>query len=105
MDINTIRILISQKRYQVKHHAIHHALQEGFNETHIVDCISSGKIIEHYSDRNRVLIAGKIILEDESHTFLHVIVEQNYPNQIEIVTAYIPNESEWRTPYKRRRKR
>ncbi len=35
--------------------------------------------------------------------YLHIVCEQNYPEQIEIVTAYIPSRLEWEEPPTRRK--
>lgn len=106
MEIETIRHLVENKQYQVKLHAVQHALKEGFTEKDIVAAISSGHIIESYQERRRVLICGQAVLESDIVVYLHVICEQNYVDQVEFVTAYIPDELEWdKPPFKRRRKR
>jgi hypothetical protein len=68
---------------------VQHALKEGFSEQEMVQAILSGRIIEEYPARQRVLICGQTKLEAESSIYLHVICEQNYSDQIEFVTAYI----------------
>lgn len=105
MNIVTIRQLIQTRRYHIKIHAIQHALQEGFGEKQIIDAILVGVIIETYPDRNRALVCGKVQFEDEVETYLHVVCEQNYSDQIELVTAYIPDRREWGTPPVRRRQK
>lgn len=105
MDIEIIRQLVRIKRYQVKLHAVQHALKEGFGEQEMVKSILSGQIIEEYPERYRTLICGQTTIEDIS-IYLHVVCEQNYPDQIELVTAYIPNEREWeKPPFRRRQER
>ena len=98
VNIETIRHLVSEGHYQVKLHAVQHALQEGFTEQDMVDAILAGQIIEIYPERKRVLICGKTALMPELELYLHIVCEQNYSDQIEIVTAYIPNTREWGTP-------
>ncbi len=105
LDIETIRRLVRTNRYQVKRHAVQHAVKEGFGETQMVAAILAGQIIEVYPERRRVLICGRATLESETSVYLHVVCEQNYADQIELVTAYIPDELEWeKPPLKRRRK-
>ena len=105
MNIETIRQLIQTKRYQIKLHAVQHALKEGFGEQDMIEAILAGQIIESYPDRNRVLISGRTTIEGIS-LYLHIVCEQNYPDQIELITAYIPDEQEWENPpFTRRRKR
>lgn len=106
MNIEAIRQNVHAGRYQVKLHAVQHALKEGFGEQEIVDAVLSGRIIEEYPERQRALICGPIvILEYNISTYLHVVCEQNYPDQVEFVTAYIPDQREWENPPFRRRRR
>lgn len=98
VDIDTIRQLVRAKRYQVKLHAVQHALQEGFGEREMVAAILTGDIIESYSERKRVLICGKAVFDPGLEMYLHVVCEQSYPDQVEFVTAYVPSKREWATP-------
>lgn len=105
MEIETVRQNVRSGRYQVKLHAVQHALKEGFGEQQIVDAVLSGQIIEEYPDRQRALICGRTIVEHDISIYLHVVCEQNYPDQVEFVTAYIPDEREWeKPPFRRKRK-
>jgi hypothetical protein len=104
LDIETIRRLVESKRYQIKLHAVQHALKEGFGEQEMVAAILSGHIIEEYPERNRGLICGRITLEANISVYLHVICEQNYADQVEFVTAYIPDERDWENPPFRRKR-
>jgi hypothetical protein len=106
LDIKVIRQLVEQKRYQLKLHALQHALKEGFSEKQIVEAILSGQIIESYPDEQRALVCGQTLLDETVSIYLHVVCEQNYPDQVEFVTAYIPDERVWeKPPFKRRKKR
>lgn len=106
MNIETLRQLVLAKRYQIKIHAVQHALQEGFSEKEIIATVMAGSIIEQYPDRNRVLICGAVLFNVGTEMYLHVVCEQNYADQVELVTAYVPDRREWGTPpVKRRQKR
>ncbi|HLF90940.1 MAG TPA: DUF4258 domain-containing protein [Anaerolineales bacterium] len=106
MNIEVIGRLVKARRYQIKLHAVQHGLKEGFGEREIVEAILSGRLIEQYPERKRVLVCGKASFEMGLLSWLHVVCEQNYPDQIEIVTAYVPAELEWEEPpFKRRQKR
>ena len=106
MDIDAIRRLVLAKRYQIKIHAVQHALQEGFGEKEMITVIMTGRIIEEYKDRNRVLICGTVLFDIGTEMYIHIVCEQNYADQVEIVTAYIPDRRDWGTPpIKRRHKR
>ncbi|MCP4361297.1 MAG: DUF4258 domain-containing protein [Chloroflexi bacterium] len=103
MTIETIRQLVRNKQYQVKLHAVQHALKEEFGEQKMIDAILSGRVIEDYQDRQRVLVCGQTTLESNIVIYLHVVCEQYYDDQVELVTAYIPDEREWEKPPFRRR--
>lgn len=104
MDIKTIQQLVAANKYQIKLHAVQHALKEGFDEQEMIKAILNGRIIEEYPNRQRVLICGQAAVTNIT-LYLHVVCEQNYSDQVEIVTAYIPDESEWeKPPFRRKRK-
>ena len=105
MNIELVRERVQAGHYLVKSHAVYHALKEGFERKHIVEAILNGRIIEEYPDDQRVLICGSITVAKGSSLYLHVICEYADPLYAEIVTAYIPDESQWEHPPFRRRKR
>ncbi len=104
MNIELIRERLHAGNYLVKSHAVHHALKEGFERKHILEAVFNGKIIEEYPDDQRVLICGDILRAQNVYLYLHVVCEYADPVYIEIVTAYIPSESQWENPPFRRRK-
>ncbi len=104
MNIELIRERIRARNYLVKSHAVHHALKEDFDRKHIVEAILNGRIIEEYPSDQRVLICGIITREENLHLYLHVVCDYADPVYTDIVTAYIPNESQWESPPFRRRK-
>ena len=105
MDIETIRERVRAGNYLVKSHAVQHALKEGFERRHIVEVIFNESVIEEYPADQRVLMCGSITTAETLHLYLHVVCEYADPVYTEIVTAYIPNESQWESPPFRRRKR
>jgi len=104
VDIETIRKCIQHGNYLVKSHAVQHALKEGFERKHIVEAITNGDIIETYPAEKRVLICGQTTLSSTLKLYLHVVCEHADRVYVEIVTAYIPDESLWEDPPFRRRK-
>lgn len=105
MKLETIRRLIETQRYQIKLHAVQHGLKERFSERQMVETLLSGQIIEQYPERRRALIYGQATLESRTRVHLHIVCEQNYPDQIEVVTAYIPDKLKWENPPLKRRRR
>ena len=103
MDIEAIRERVRAGNYLIKSHAVQHALKEGFERKHMVEAILEGRIIEEYPDDQRALVCGSTRIGNVS-LYLHVVCEYADPVYTEIVTAYIPDESEWeRPPFRRRR--
>lgn len=105
MDIETIRKRVQRGDYLIRNHAVLHALKEGFEGEDMVDAIMNGQIIEAYPEAKRVLICGYTNLDPRVKIYLHVVCEHTDPIYIEIVTAYIPDESLWEKPDFKRRKR
>jgi len=105
VDIEIIREKIRTDSYILKSHVALHALKEGFRREHVVEAILEGIVIEEYTFEKRVLICGKTSLSQSARIYLHTICEYANPAYIEIVTAYIPDESLWESPPFKRRKR
>lgn len=104
MNIEIIRQRVKNGDYLVKSHAVIHALKEGFDQQQMIEAVLNGKIIEEYSDDKRVLICGKVSLTKSAVIYLHIVCESADEIYIDFVTAYIPDELEWKTPpFKRRR--
>lgn len=97
-----------KEAYALRPHAVSHMLAEGFNEKDIIESILDGKIIEHYNDEDRCLIAGTFELSLTSKEYLHIVIdywsERKEIEWIDIVTAYIPRRPFWETPYRRGKK-
>ena len=103
MDIEFLRQRVRTGDYLVKSHAVYHALKEGFDREHIAGAILNGRIIEEYPDDQRVLVCGSFAVVASQSLYLHVVCEYADPIYLEIVTAYIPDESQWQSPPFRRR--
>ncbi len=104
-DIEIIRERVRRGNYLIKSHAVMHAVKEGFDRHHMVEALLNGKIIEKYSDDQRVLVCGQVALTEGLQIYLHVVCEYADPVYAEFVTAYIPDESQWQNPpFSRRRK-
>jgi len=104
VDIDTIRGRVRNGKYLLKSHVIRHALKEGFDRSNVQQVILKGKIVESYPEEQRVLICGKTTLLGNVDVYLHVLCEHADPVWLDIVTAYIPDETIWETPPLRRRK-
>jgi hypothetical protein len=99
VDIEAIRKRVKAGKYLVKSHAI----KEGFDRKHMIEAITSGGIIEEYPDDRRALICGQTRLDDATTVYLHVVCEYTDPVYVELITAYLPDET-WENPPVKRRK-
>jgi len=105
VDIEAIRRRIREDHYLIKADAILHAIKEGFDRANMVHAVLTGRVIEEYSERKRVLVCGRTVLQPEGlEIYLHVVCEHRDPVYVELVTAYIPDEVTWDKPPFRRRK-
>jgi hypothetical protein len=105
VDIEIVREKVRSGNYVLGSHAALHALKEGFERDHIVEAILEGSVIEEYRDEKRLLVCGKTTLSQNVTIYLHAVCEYAKPKYIEIITAYIPDESLWESPPFKRRKR
>lgn len=105
MNIEFVREKVRAGNYILKSHVALHALKEGFERRHIVEALLEGIVIEEYTADRRLLICGKTTLSPQTTIYLHVVCECANPLYVEIITAYLPDESLWEKPPLRRRKR
>ncbi len=105
MDIEELQKRVKNGHYLIKSHAVQHALKEGFTRYNMVEAILAGEIIEAYPDDRRVLINGTTVLIGDASVYLHIVCEYTDPVYVEIITAYIPDTTQWDNPPSRRRQR
>ncbi len=100
ITIDRIRNVIKNEKYEYYTHAITEAKKDGVEPEDIVYVLLTGKIIERYPERERVLVCGEMT----SGLPLHVVCNYSDPEIIYIVTVYIPSDAEWICNYQQRRK-
>ena len=91
MDIQKIRNKVNAGQFSITDHALIEAFKDGISVNDIISCITNGKIIEEYPERKRCLIFSTVSFDIP----LHVVVDYSWEEEIDIVTAYIPESSEW----------
>ncbi len=91
MDIETIRKKINSDEFSITDHAIIEAFKDGVTVDDILYCIHNGKVIEDYPERKRSLIFCMLSFDIP----LHVVVDYSWEEEVDIVTAYIPDSSNW----------
>ncbi|MCG2712093.1 MAG: DUF4258 domain-containing protein [Candidatus Omnitrophica bacterium] len=99
MNTDKLKKIIERESYYFYTHCLTEARKDGISPEDIIYCLLTGKIIEKYPERKRVLIYG-IILE---HTPLHVVCDLSQKGVLFIVTCYIPDERQW-IKYKKRKR-
>lgn len=99
MTIDQIWELIEKESYYFYTHCLVEAKKEGIGPEDILYCLLTGKIIEKYPERKRVLIYS--ILRDGIP--LHIVVDLSQEDVLMIVTCYIPDDKEWIKYQKRKR--
>ena len=105
----SIQEAVQNGNYALRPHAVSHMFAEGFDESNIVESIENGRILEHYIEEDRCLIAGTFRISKGNRESLHIVVdywsESKVIDWVDIVTAYIPRYPFWETSYKRGRKK
>jgi len=103
IGIELLRDLFARGRFTISSHGIPHRLKEGFSVWDIAEAVKAGRIIERYPERQRCLVWGTVRVEDGSVLDLHVVCHISNGEWVNVVTAYIPDPSEWESPPLRRR--
>jgi len=101
ISIETIRGFIKKEKYEYYSHAVTEAKKDGVEPEDIVYVLLTGKIIERYPKRYRVLVYGKML----NKLPLHVVCDYSDEDLIYITTVYIPSKEEWTHNFQRRRRR
>lgn len=99
MTLGKIRSLIEKENYYFYNHCLTEAKKDGVSPEDIIYCILTGKLIEKYPDRKRVLIYREMA----NNIPLHIICDLSQPGVLFIVTAYIPDDKKWIKSQKRKR--
>ena len=106
--LHNIQAAVKSGNYVVRSHVVNHMITEDFRETHIIEAIENGTILELYADESRCLIKGTFQLSKKGKESLHVVIDywSEFDNidWVDLVTAYIPRYPFWETAIKRGRK-
>jgi hypothetical protein len=104
-DLVRIQQFVQQGQYRVKVHTLQHMMEEGFEESHIVEAVMGGEVLEDYPDENRCLILGTFHWTTKTISPLHIVCDYSQRDRVEFVTAYIPRRPAWITARQRGRKK
>ena len=100
ISIEDIRSFIQNESYEFYNHVLTEAKKDGVEPEDIVYVLLTGKIIEKYQGRCRVLVCGTMF----NGLPLHVICDYSDKDVIYIPTVYIPSDDEWINNYQCRKK-
>ncbi len=100
ISIEEIRSFIQNENYEFYKHAITEAKKDGVEPEDVVYVLLTGKIIERYPRRRRVLVYGTMV----NGLPLHVVCDYSDRDLIYIPTVYTPSDDEWIHNYQRRKK-
>lgn len=100
ITIEKIRNFIQNEKYEFYSHAITEGKKDRVEPEDIIYVLLTGKIIEEYPDRQRVLVYGEML----NGIPLHVICNYSDLDILYIVTIYIPSDDEWTYNYQKRKK-
>lgn len=85
--------LVKAGKYRIGSHAVRHSFAEGFTEKDIIGSILYGKELLRYIQDERLLVLGYISVSVDVRIPLHVVLEHKLPRQVDIITAFIPQEA------------
>jgi folate-binding Fe-S cluster repair protein YgfZ len=101
LDIDALRRSITEgaRLLRITSHAQVEASKDGLLLADLRHVFETGVVIESYAEA-RALVYGRAMTEDLP---VHVVVEEA-PDEVVIVTVYIPSDSDWIGYTKRRKK-
>ncbi|MEW6687340.1 MAG: DUF4258 domain-containing protein [Candidatus Edwardsbacteria bacterium] len=99
MKIQRIRGLIEKESYYFYTHCLIEAKKDDVGPEDILYCLLTGKIIEAYPERKRVLVYSTM----PNGIPLHIVCDLSQKGILAIVTCYIPDKKEWIKYQKRKR--
>jgi len=99
MNVAHIREMFRKGRFNLYFHAFQEALKDGITGDDILYVIERGEVIEEYSERARCLMFAVT----RSGMPLHIVVDYSCEDELQVVTAYVPDQREW-IAYRRRRR-
>jgi hypothetical protein len=79
-------------------HIWEHASAEQFRYTQIREVVLYGQVIDWMRDRRRLLFCARVRNIERRYVWLHVVVEYVHPELTGLVTAYVPDPSQWEEP-------
>lgn len=102
--IQMVRDRLQAGQVSVSSHVLAHGRAEGFGLLQVRAAVLYGQVIDWMPDRQRLLFCARVRTDVGRLRWLHVVVEYLHPIQAGLVTAYVPDPTEWEEPPLRRRR-
>lgn len=100
--IEELRSLNTAEHYAVTEHARIRLHERGITLEDVIYCVENGEIIERY-ETDKPLPSCLIIGIETKGRYLHAVVSHD-DEYIYLITAYYPDEHQWSSDYRIRRK-
>jgi hypothetical protein len=91
ISLEQLQNLVKEGQYFFYTHALTEAKKDGVEPEDVVTAILTGKVIEEYDDRGRLLIYGMMT----NQIPLHVVCDCSNEDTVIIITTYIPDRQKW----------
>ena len=99
-----MKVLANAGKLRIRIHAARHMAEEGFSVADMTEAITGkSHILENYPEQSRCLVVGFFQVSENVKSPLHLVCEYPQENDLEIVTAYIPQKPWWSSPRQRGR--
>lgn len=100
--VNKLQERMRNNQYRIRLHAVRHMIEEGFDESHLVEAmLGKLRILEDYPDEGRYLILGYFHFTMGAKSPLHIVCDLSNREWVDVVTAYIPQQPWWISPTRR----
>jgi hypothetical protein len=85
-------------------HPWQHGEEQHFGYRQIREIVLHGQVIDWMRDRQRLLFCGRVRNRQRRWVWLHAVIDYGDAELVGIITAYVPNASQWEEPPLRRRR-
>jgi hypothetical protein len=102
--IRMVRDRLHASQVSVGSHVLAHGRDESFTLRQVRATVLYGQVIDWMPDRRRLLFCARVRNDGGRLIWLHVVVDYLHPTLAGLVTAYVPDQTEWEEPPLRRRR-
>lgn len=100
--IDELRRLNTAEHYAVTEHARIRMVERGITLADVVSCVTNGEIIEQY-ETDKPLPSCLVLGMEIKGRYIHIVVSHD-EEFIYLITAYYPDDQQWNSDFKTRRK-